>query len=101
MKGIENVEVIFAHMICDLKNIFIYLNMEIQEYTNQLKEYYESIMRYFSCKESKSSKEAKLFEDIFKCHDFSQEKEELKLILMMISKISENHNRSHDFIKKI
>ena len=72
----------------------------IKEYANKMKNIQETLLRFVENEDSNDLE----FDNIFKYlndHQILENKQELKTVLHIISKISDHHYRSQDFINKI
>ena len=72
--------------------------MEIQEYVIKLKEFYEAFMLFLS---ESSIQDDKSIKNIIDNHINSYEKYDHKMLLLIISRIADNHHRSQNFTDKV
>lgn len=73
--------------------------MEINQYIEQKKNFYNDLLEIIESDEEIYSDD--IFNDLFEDLDNQTDKEEIKRALELISKITENHYRSSNFISKI
>ena len=74
--------------------------MEIQEYINQKKSLYENLLSFINDEEDSDDYFRNLLEN-FQAQRLDQNREELKLLLYLLLKISKNHHRTPLFFEKI
>lgn len=85
------------------KDVFIFFNflsMSYQEFTEKMKEFQNQFLAYIENEDNSEENYQNLI-SFFNEQKFGNNKDEIKLLLYMISNISKNHFRVHNFSYKV
>lgn len=74
--------------------------MEIEAFINSMKDIYSALLSYIDANDG-SDREFQSLIEILKKTEIHQNKEKVRLIFQLISKIADNHFRLPDFLSKL